>query len=208
MSLRVPADVKLELEQIARRIGTSPATLGADYVTQGVRTAKHPSIEFRQTPAGRMAYVRGVRLPVWLAVETIQDCKDSAERAAKLLRAPVLLLKAAQTYARCFPEEIAADRAAGRRPLEELDTLVPNHSFCECDCQVAAGRPCAGRGCRSSARFKPPGGRTAFPSMGERIDGDIQGQLLAVFGADAFAFVAGVVGAERAAQAVFAHHGD
>jgi hypothetical protein len=129
ISLRVAEDVKLDLERIAQRFGTSPATLGADYVTQGVRTTQHPSIEFRQTPAGRMAYVRGVRLPVWLAVETVEDCRGDAQKAAKLLRLPVLLLKAALAYAKAFPDEIAADRGAGRRPLEELDTLVPNHSF-------------------------------------------------------------------------------
>ncbi len=129
ISLRVAENVKLELEQIARRFGTSPATLGADYVTQGVRTTRHPSIEFRQTPAGRMAYVRGVRLPVWLAVETTEDCGGDAAKAARLLRLPLLLLKAALAYAKAFPDEIAADRAAGRRPIEELDTLVPNHSF-------------------------------------------------------------------------------
>lgn len=129
ISLRVAEEVKLDLERIARRFGTSPATLGADFLTQGVRTTNHPSIEFRQTPAGRIAYVRGVRLPVWLAVETVQDCKGNAARTAKLLRLPVLLLKAALAYAAAFPEEISADRAAGHRPLEELDTLVPNHSF-------------------------------------------------------------------------------
>jgi len=129
ISLRVEEEVKLEIEQIARRFGTSPASLGADYVTQGVRTTKHPSIEFRQTPAGRLAYLRGVRLPVWLAVETVEECSGDAEKAAKLLRLPVLLLKAALAYAKAFPDEIAADREAGRRPLEDLDTLVPNHSF-------------------------------------------------------------------------------
>src|SRR6266849_1993736 len=129
LSLRVAAHVKSELEQIARRFGTTPATLGAEYVTQGVRTTQHPSIEFRQTPAGRMAYVRGVRLPVWLAVETSEDCGGDARKAARLLRLPALLFKAALAYAKAFPEEIAADRAAGRRPLEELESLVPNHSF-------------------------------------------------------------------------------
>ncbi|MGA2865887.1 MAG: hypothetical protein ABSF95_15550 [Verrucomicrobiota bacterium] len=129
ISLRLAEDVKLDLEQIARRFGSSPATLGADFVTQGVRTTKHPSIEFRQTPAGRMAYIRGVRLPVWLAVATVEDCKGDADQAARLLRLPALLLKAALGYAKAFPDEIAADRAAGHRPLEELDTLVPNHSF-------------------------------------------------------------------------------
>ena len=129
ISLRVAEDVKADLEHIARRLGTNPATLGADYLTQGVRTAKHPSIEFRQTPAGRMAYVRGVRLPVWLAVETVEDCGGNAEKAAKLLRLPVLLLKAALVYAKGFPEEIAADQEAGHRPLDELENLVPNHAF-------------------------------------------------------------------------------
>ena len=129
ISLRVPEDVKLELERIAQRFGTSPATLGADYVTQGVRTTNHPSIEFRQTPAGRMAYVRGVRLPVWLAVETVADCDGDAGKAAKLLRLPPLLLKAAINYSQAFPAEVAADREAGRQPLEELARLVPNHSF-------------------------------------------------------------------------------
>jgi hypothetical protein len=129
MSLRVPEEVKLDLEHIARRFGTSPATLGADYVTQGVRATKHPSIEFRQTPAGRMAYVRGVRLPVWLAVETVAECRGEAEKAAKLLHLPVLLLKAALIYSDAFPQEIAADREVGHRSLDELATLVPNHSF-------------------------------------------------------------------------------
>ena len=129
LSLRVAEDVRLDLERIARRFGTSPATLGADYVTQGVRTSKHPSIEFRQTPAGRMAYVRGVRLPVWLAVETMEDCRGDSEKAARLLRLPALLFQAALVYARAFPEEISADREAGHRPLEEIDSLVPNHSF-------------------------------------------------------------------------------
>jgi len=129
ISLRVAEDVKLDLEQIARRFGTSPATLGADLLTQGVRATKHPSVELRQTPVGRMAYIRGVRLPVWLAVETVQDCGGNASKAARLLRLPALLLKAAMVYAQAFPEEIAADRAAGRQSADELERLVPNYSF-------------------------------------------------------------------------------
>src|ERR1043166_1148214 len=129
LSLRVPLQVKQDLEHLSRRFGTSPATLGADYVTQGVRTTLHPSIEFRQTPAGSMPYLRGVRLPVWLAVRTVADCNGNAQRAARLLKLPVLLLKAALLYAKAFPDEIAADRAAGHRSLDDLDNLVPNHSF-------------------------------------------------------------------------------
>jgi hypothetical protein len=129
LSLRVDAGVKLDLERLARRFGTSPATLGADYLTQGVRATKHPSIEFRQTPAGRMAYIRGLRLPVWLAVESVHDCAGDAGKAARLLKAPALMLNAALLYAKEFPREIEADRELGHRPLEELESLIPNHSF-------------------------------------------------------------------------------
>ena len=129
ISLRVAEEVKLDLEQMARRFGTSPATLGADFVTQGVRATKHPTVELRQTPIGRMAYVRGVRLQVWMAVETLEDCGGDAGKAARLLRLPALLLKAALVYAEEFPDEITADGAAGRQSTEDLERLVPNHSF-------------------------------------------------------------------------------
>jgi hypothetical protein len=76
-----------------------------------------------------MAYVRGVRLPVWLAVETVEECGGNADKAAKLLRLPSLLLKAALSYAKAFPNEIGADRETGHRPLDELESLIPNHSF-------------------------------------------------------------------------------
>jgi hypothetical protein len=76
-----------------------------------------------------MAYLRGVRLPVWLAVKTVEDCGGDTRKTAKLLRLPGMLLEAALAYASAFPDEIAADREAGRQPLAELGALVPNHSF-------------------------------------------------------------------------------
>lgn len=75
-----------------------------------------------------MAYIRGVRLSVWLAVQTAEDCGGDSEKAAKLLRIPELLLKAALIYAEAFPEEMAADREAGHQSLDDLDRSVPNHS--------------------------------------------------------------------------------
>src|SRR5215813_1892958 len=95
ISVRIPEQVKYDLEQLARRFGTTPATLGADFVALGVRGAQHPCVEFRQTPAGRKAYLRGVRLPVWMALDTVDDCHGDAEKAARLLRLPTLLIKAA-----------------------------------------------------------------------------------------------------------------
>ena len=87
------------------------------------------SIEFRHTPTGRMAYLRGVRLPIWLALETVDECDGNVEKASRLLKLPSLLLQAALIYAKEFPKEIAADREAGHGPLDDLEALVPNHSF-------------------------------------------------------------------------------
>jgi hypothetical protein len=44
--------------------------------------------------------------------------------------------------------------------------------------------------------------------VGQREYGDIERELLAVFSTNALAFIAGVVGAEGAAKAIFAHHGN
>jgi hypothetical protein len=76
-----------------------------------------------------MAYLRGVRLPVWLAIQTLKECGGKLDKAAKLLRIPRLLLASAGTYAAAFPREIEADRAAGTEPVADLEKLVPNHSF-------------------------------------------------------------------------------
>ena len=69
----------------------------------------------------------------WVATTAFRAARigkgGKVEKAARLLRLPTLLLKAALIYAREFPEEIAADREAGHRPLADLESLVPNHLF-------------------------------------------------------------------------------
>lgn len=116
------------LERLARRRGLPPATIGAACVDEGARMDLHPGVEFRSTPAGRTAFVRGTRLQVWMALDAIRDFGD-VDKAARALRIPVLLVAGAQNYGRDFPEEMAACREEGRRPLEEVARLVPNHSF-------------------------------------------------------------------------------
>jgi hypothetical protein len=68
------------------------------------------------------------RLQVWMALDAIRDF-GSVEKAAHALRIPTLLLAGAKNYGEEFLEEMAACREEGRRPLEELARLVPNHSF-------------------------------------------------------------------------------
>ena len=127
-SLRLEVAALGRLERLAKRRGLPPATIGAAYVDEGTRLDLHPGVEFRSTPAGRTAFVRGTRLQVWVALDAIRDF-GSVEQAAQALRIPVLLLAGAENYGAEFPEEMAACREEGRRPLEEIARLVPNHSF-------------------------------------------------------------------------------
>ena len=127
-SLRLETGALGRLERLARRRGLPPATIGAAYVDEGTRMDLHPGVEFRSTPAGRTAFVRGTRLQVWMALDAIRDF-GTVEKAARALRIPALLVAGAQNYGLDFPEEIAACREEGQRPLEEIARLVPNHSF-------------------------------------------------------------------------------
>ena len=127
-SLRLDTGALGRLERLAIRRGLPPATIGAAYVDEGTRMDLHPGVEFRSTPAGRTAFVRGTRLQVWMALDAIRDF-GGVEKAARALRIPALLLAGAKNYGQEFPEEMAACREAGRRPLEDIARLVPNHCF-------------------------------------------------------------------------------
>ena len=70
-SLRLETGALGGLERLASRRGLPPATIGAAYVDEGTRTDLHPSVEFRSTPAGRTAFVRGTRLQVWMGGSSI-----------------------------------------------------------------------------------------------------------------------------------------
>ena len=127
-SLRLDTGALGRLQRLALRRGLPPATIGAAYVDEGTRMDLHPGVEFRSTPAGRTAFVRGTRLQVWMALDAIRNF-GSVEQAARALRIPALLLAGAKNYGQDFPEEMAACREEGLRPLEEIARLVPNHSF-------------------------------------------------------------------------------
>ena len=128
ISLRLDTGALGRLERLAIRRGLPPATIGAAYVDEGTRMDLHPGVEFRSTPAGRTAFVRGTRLQVWMALDAIRDF-GGVEKAARALRIPALLLAGAKNYGQEFSEEMAACREAGRRPLEDIARLVPNHCF-------------------------------------------------------------------------------
>ena len=69
-----PEDRK-DLNDLSRTRRTPPPTLGAQFIAEGLRLARFPGIEFRNTPLGRMAYLKNSRLAVWLLRELV-DADD------------------------------------------------------------------------------------------------------------------------------------
>lgn len=106
VSLRLTTEQKRILDRLARRLGRRPADAGAMLLDEGLRRAEFAGIDFRDTPAGRMAYVQGTRTAVWLVAGLVRDCGGDVEQAAKHLRWPKSRVQAALNYAEAFPHEI------------------------------------------------------------------------------------------------------
>ncbi len=70
-----------------------------------------PGIGFRDSVAGREAYVLGHRVAVWEVLEVYREAK-SITGTANHFGWPDYLVKCALAYARHFPQEIGAQRRA------------------------------------------------------------------------------------------------
>ena len=69
LSIKLSPAERKDLRDLSRFKGTEPTALGAQFISEGLRTARFPGIEFRNTPLGRMAYLKNSRLAVWLTYE-------------------------------------------------------------------------------------------------------------------------------------------
>lgn len=70
--------------------------------------ADYSHIEFRDSMAGRQAYVKGSSLAVWEVAMVARDYVGDAEKVAAHLQWPVPRVRAALRYAADFKEEVDA----------------------------------------------------------------------------------------------------
>ncbi len=110
MTLRLPKGVKRGVERLAARFGHKPEQLSARLIEEGLRRRDFPQIDFRETAAGRVAYLAGTRLAVyWLAGRV--PAQVTVEAFATEHGLPPERVRAALAYAQAFPEEVASDQA-------------------------------------------------------------------------------------------------
>jgi hypothetical protein len=131
ISMRLPADSGRRLKRLASRHGWTTSDASARLVEEGLRRAEFALIDFRDSAAGRQAYIQGSSLAVWEVMALVKSYKGDSEAVAKHLRWPVVKVAAAVHYADAYPDEIgdalqeneSLDLAALKRMLPQATTF-------------------------------------------------------------------------------------
>jgi hypothetical protein len=107
VSMRLPAESGRRLKRMASRHGWTASDAGARLVEEGLRRAEFAFIDFRDSAAGRQAFVQGSTLAVWEVALLLRAYKRNAAAVARHLSWPEAKVRAADHYAEAFPREIA-----------------------------------------------------------------------------------------------------
>jgi hypothetical protein len=121
VSMRLPEESGTRLKRMANRHGWTPSDASARLVEEGLRRSEFAFIDFRDSPAGRQAYIQGSTLAVWEVMLLVQSHKGEVSAVARHLKWPEARVQAAINYAKAFPEEIGT--ALSENAGTDFDTL-------------------------------------------------------------------------------------
>jgi hypothetical protein len=124
ISIELGKDRLARLRQVARTSGQTPEDTAATLIEEGLRQREFPGIHFRDTGAGRRAFVPGLRVPIYflalLAREVDNDIATIAEHYAINERDVTVSLDYIRAYADEIERDIAEHEAAEERLLATL----------------------------------------------------------------------------------------
>lgn len=106
ISMRFQDNQVERLNRVARRLGRTASETGALLVEEGVRRSEFAYIDFRDSYAGRQAYIQGTSLAVWEVVFVARSNDLDVARTAQHLGWPEVRVQAALNYAAAFQDEI------------------------------------------------------------------------------------------------------
>ena len=106
ISMRLPAESGKRLKRMARRHGWTPSDASARLVEEGLRRSEFAFLDFRDSPAGRQAYIQGSTLAVWELMLLVRGYQGNVSAVTRHLGWPEDKVQAAVNYATAFPEEI------------------------------------------------------------------------------------------------------
>jgi len=119
--MRLPAESETRLKRMANRHGWTASDASARLVEEGLRRSEFAFIDFRDSPAGRQAYVQGSTLAVWEVLLLIQSYRGDVPSVARHLKWPEAKVQAGVNYAKAFPEEI--ERALSENAATDFEAL-------------------------------------------------------------------------------------
>ncbi len=121
VSMRLPLESSKRLKRMAYRHGWTPSDAGARLVEEGLRRSEFAFIDFRDSPAGRQAYIQGSTLAVWEVMLLMRSYRSELAAVAKHLRWPESKVRAAFNYAQAFPAEV--EQAIAENDLTGFESL-------------------------------------------------------------------------------------
>ena len=124
--MRLPVESSKRLKRMANRHGWTASDASARLVEEGLRRSEFAFVDFRDSAAGRQAYIQGSSLAVWEVILLVRSYKNRAKAVAVHLRWPEAKVQAAINYAAAFQDEIelalTENEAAN---LEDIRRLLP-----------------------------------------------------------------------------------
>ncbi|PYV59890.1 MAG: transcriptional regulator [Acidobacteria bacterium] len=124
--MRLPVESGDRLKRMATRHGWTASDASARLVEEGLRRAEFAFIDFRDSAAGRQAYVQGTTLAVWEVMLLVRSYKENVAAVARYLNWPEAKVQAAINYAKTFPGEIKMALTENASvDFEELKRMLP-----------------------------------------------------------------------------------
>lgn len=111
LSVRVTEDMRGWLERFAKARGSTGGA-AARLLEEARRKEEYPAVEFRDTPLGRVAYIRGTRIQMALARRLAMEWKFDPDKLARHYGWPLWKAESAVGYMGEFAGELAGDEAA------------------------------------------------------------------------------------------------
>ena len=106
------------------RAGESPTDVAIGILEEGIRTRKHPLIDFRWSPTGRKPFVRGTGFSVWEIFFIWNDFgKNVAEVCKNYPYITATQVQAAIEYAHSYFHELPAGDAGMKPPSAQEASL-------------------------------------------------------------------------------------
>jgi hypothetical protein len=126
ISLRLPDEQAKRLKREARRRGRTPSETGRILIEEALRQMEFAHIEFRDSPAGRQAFIKGRRVEVWMVMMIASSYAGDLGKTASHLEMPEEWVQAAFHYAQAFPDEVQ-DAIDDNRSMtaERLKRMLP-----------------------------------------------------------------------------------